>query len=798
MNTKKEVSKFAKIMTNYIDEQIKQSKLIHEASGLDEPDAEVDLQKNINKARGLPETTPLRGSAEISARSRYEANPIPEQLGFIRQESEHHKIVNHMILRQSIIQNYMNSKDEGGRGIIHEPIPLLIWGAPGIGKSQGVKAGAVECAKQVARKFKLNFVEITDPNSEEFDKPIEEIEKNYYFINWNITRENIQNKIMLGTKNRSIIAGTPVVTYKSGEKLSTKNLFIFFDVRIAGMADQDILGIPFRVDRTIQTKEGDLEQQQVLNVDRLPFLKLCTESQDLHGVIMWDEINQGSDNAQAALYSIILDRNVGGKQLAPGIGQFAAANSEFWSGGKLKPALFARFASCYLYLSPEEWVKTYEKTLVPVVKDFILHNPTVSFYITNTGWSKHYIPKAIARGAVPPEDDISGISKYVTESKGAWPTPRMLSRFNDFFKDLMRQQQEAPIEDREWTDEKTFDKAMLEAEHLLGEVWADHFRTYYRSNILVNWETMTKNKRYAAKIAMDPATKDIVTSILSDKIKEAYDLVAAPYEADKYRKLASDIMSVFVGISSSGTMDPISTAFSSARSAISGNTSGKKDDPTAVAISKRLGQLLMDGKNTNKSPEFQAEASKVIQRLSFVGTPDALPTGRAAAKFADTTVSQPPTALSTGEVEEKPEDENGLPPEIEDIDQIPSIRKKKGIPESFNNFKKLFEEAEAAFTPDSVEETPEAEAPSSRQAQTSTVLQIIDRISKRMDSELIGDMDTSEREAKSLDIINHSILDDIKLTKTQKQKLISLVKTAPSSVNALLLLKSFSSEKFIL
>ena len=78
------------------------------------------------------------------------------------------------------------------------------------------------------------------------------------------------------------------------------------------------------------------------------------------------------------------------------------------------------------------------------------------------------------------------------------------------------------------------------------------------------------------------------------------------------------------------------------------------------------------------------------------------------------------------------------------------------------------------------------------------LLQIIDRISKRMDSELIGGIDTSEREAKSLDIINHSILDDIKLTKTQKQKLISLVKTAPSSVNALLLLKSFSSEKFIL
>lgn len=800
----KEISKLTRVVLEFIDKEIQKSKMIYEA------DSDIS---NIDQ----PDNTTRRAYSDLFGRERdpkldtqmtkvpTTAAPIIDpQYSIINKDRGLLTVVDHALLKTSLEMHYfsMNRKTKE-----YEPKPLLVWGAPGIGKSQAVKEAARNAAREIANQ-KISkgevkrFIELKPTEiEEEFSKPLNEIKNNFYFIEWNkISKSAIQDAIILGPTRPSEEneKGGKRLIHQYDLRIPAKNLFIFFDIRVAGMSEQDILGLPYRADVKIERKErvqGDDGKPYILdiphiNLDRLPALKLCCEEKDLHAFIMWDEINQGNDYVQAALYSIILDRQIGSATLAPGVGNFAAANSEMWSGGPLKPALANRFSSCYLYLSPEEWLAAHDKELMPGLKNFIRSNLSISFYISDEGWKKEYIP--ILRGAgseLGSSEGVAGIEEYIkTPSKGRWPSPRDLTKLNDVLMGMLEDPRNANIDNNILVDRMT-----LMAREIVGEVFAEHFRKYMYSYLTIRWDMLidpTKGKWVEAE-AGDMSKQDAIREAIYDHFYHTYELVNSPHR-NEYKKEAKDILTAICNVGNKHLDFVITTLqkLREQREIIEGKEASEK-------ISKTMFDVLMTGKQL-VAPNIAKIADDIINRIKisiakrkpgdeneknqFISSPE----------LSYTSPLPSPQSNEENEIEENESEEN-------------ENKKNKGgkneddeIEEKYFKFNKLFEDITSSLTPTQSETTTTEEKPTNEIMMKEGLRSILQDAVKIINIPIKYGENVKDYEARNVDKIKQIILQNTIIPKEQKEKLISRIKNADSAINLILMLKSFLTGAFYL
>lgn len=773
MRISKESKILAKAFTASIDEQIRRGRLPREEnektrSGYDhDPDMETAYQQ-----LGIPRGGDSRVTSLVPA---HYVPPIPSQYPLMQMDSgNNNKIVDHSLLRMSIENHYRRYDAKGNR----ETAPQLIWGAPGIGKSTGVKNAAIECAKGVAREKKMKFIIVDDPRSTELDKPLEELKQNFYFVSWNITKRSIKQKIHLGTPTSKNIAGVTQTAYDTKLKIPAENLFVFFDVRIAGIADSDILGVPARQD-TKYWNEGETEviyKPDLIN-HKLPFLEFCVTNPGLHGIIMWDEINQGSDGIQAALYSIILDRVVGDAPLPDGVMHCAAANGPIWApNNKLKPALASRFHSSYLWVSPEEWLKTFDKVLHPALKKFITEKPNIAFYVTPEVF-KEYQDRASARG-IGVSDEQGQIEE---PSYGKWPSPRDILAFNTTFKSNCKLAEDGVVD---WKAYDIVEHSIDSAGMALGDVWSTHFRAFINKALSLKWDVLVVNPGAVEKAAGGKSA-DTFKALLADKFKEAYQLNLdssnnLPDTAAGYKKLINELIKVCIP-AAKVSHDAVQTPLSMAKRGIL--TSGAETEQKA---SVRLSQIIRDMHRMAPPGPVADAIEKLTHNLVKASGSD----GGASKVGGMTSFASPdiqkddPGSKGVPVVRPAPV----IPQKEKEDEEVSDEENVKEEGKMFSAFNRIYEEIS------SMVDRPEPEAPYESPDETLSNQQI--KGATNIMVEACRGIDKVSESRQQMDAINHAVLNDKILSPSQKQNLIGQLKTAPDPVNALLLIRAFTSPMF--
>lgn len=160
--------------------------------------------------------------------------------------------------------------------------------------------------------------------------------------------------------------------------------FIYIDERAGGFDPSMMTGIP---DPTSPERKGYLTE--------LPssWVAIMSMSPDAAGFLFLDELNQGDERVQNALFSLLNfeERTIAGKYPIQGDWRIHAAGN--WGEGysiiDLVPALKERLAPYYLTIDFQGWAKWAYKTKIegtdkliihPVLMEFIEEDPDKNFY----------------------------------------------------------------------------------------------------------------------------------------------------------------------------------------------------------------------------------------------------------------------------------------------------------------------------------------------------------------------------------------------------------------------------------
>lgn len=196
--------------------------------------------------------------------------------------------------------------------------PLLIYGDPGIGKSQMVQQFVRQTAKAKSKEF----------------------------VDWDEASESKQREVI---KDPS-------------------NYFLYIDARADSLDPTDLGGIP-----NLQNKEEWLETQ-------MPKWLYVMAQPNADGILFLDELNNAEPPMLKALYKVV-DKKVGNIKLAPDFGVVAAGNLGAEFGGNPLPwALTNRFESGVLIADPEQWLDYAEHVGVDNrILAFVKSNPEENF-----------------------------------------------------------------------------------------------------------------------------------------------------------------------------------------------------------------------------------------------------------------------------------------------------------------------------------------------------------------------------------------------------------------------------------
>lgn len=248
----------------------------------------------------------------------------------------------------------------------------LIYGRPGVGKSQAVKKYVKEKAETMPQSGENN-----DPNVNrifvEFSSLIRKSTKE-----GDITQEDVLN--------------------------NPGKYFVLIDVRAASFEPADFMGIPAfdeidgQMIRTInptRDEKGNMVSEQPKaesDIEKLRTVKYKWAYLSTHpeaaGFLFLDEVNQAHLDVLKAMYMVILDRVIFDQKISPNIAIVAAGNlaaqDPHARNVPLPKALSRRFQQggvVSLVTSRDEWLEwAIEEGIHPSIISYIMSTPASSFY----------------------------------------------------------------------------------------------------------------------------------------------------------------------------------------------------------------------------------------------------------------------------------------------------------------------------------------------------------------------------------------------------------------------------------
>ena len=202
--------------------------------------------------------------------------------------------------------------------------PLMIYGDPGIGKSEIIKS---------------------------FCKKIAD-EKNKEFLNWTA----------LTTEQREGIIKDP------------KKYFLFIDIRANELDRTDIAGIP------------DVFANREWLTTKQPGWIHALSNPDSDGVLFLDEFNHAPEDVLKSMFQVILDKAAYERTFSKNIGIVAAGNLGDEYADALPKALTSRFTAGVLVANPDDWENWALKNGVDRnIIAYVHYNPKENFYVKPKG-----------------------------------------------------------------------------------------------------------------------------------------------------------------------------------------------------------------------------------------------------------------------------------------------------------------------------------------------------------------------------------------------------------------------------
>lgn len=147
------------------------------------------------------------------------------------------------------------------------------------------------------------------------------------------------------------------------------------------------------------------------------------------GLLFLDEINQATDQVLNAFFGVVLDRQAGDVSFAPDWNIVAAGNlgAEHITTNDIPPALSQRFGTIMLVADPNQWFEWAEEANIdPLIIGFVKSRPGDNFYVKSQS-SAESMPNP--RNFATLSNEIRAIKRrYISESKrGKPPTENIYS-----------------------------------------------------------------------------------------------------------------------------------------------------------------------------------------------------------------------------------------------------------------------------------------------------------------------------------------------------------------------------------
>jgi hypothetical protein len=256
--------------------------------------------------------------------------------------------------------------------------------------------------------------------------------------------------------NRQVIdwSNIPIAERKQILKSGNyKKYFPIWDIRTSNMEPSDITGM---MDITSKEAWIEMKPQEYAYYMSQP---------DSAGILFLDEINQGHQQVQKALFEVILKRTVSGLHMNDNWGIVAAGNlgSALYGNESIPPALTSRMDVCVLVADAPSWLKwARANNINEYICSFVESNPEDNFYGEVTQDNQYPCPRSFA-----------ALSKTMYT---VWKKAMVRKKMGILNYD--------PVTELN-----------IRANSACGPKWAARFMAFLRFSRHFNWEEMFKNPK---------------------------------------------------------------------------------------------------------------------------------------------------------------------------------------------------------------------------------------------------------------------------------------------------------------
>lgn len=295
-----------------------------------------------------------------------------------------------------------------------------------------------------------------------------------------------------------------IARYRESEQYGRSGYLSLADIRLSQYLAVDFRGIPDKDLKKIHKEE------EPMPITRWNVMDLVAVEEDSYGIMFFDELNLGAEEAQKAALEIILDRRVGGVKIPDTWVIIAAGNTTWHTGGTsefLIIQLMDRLG--HYYLRPptaDEWIRYNMQYEIP-------HPIVTAFVKEHAGRGVMY--------------DVDPNALYLRKS-----TPRSLSMLAK----KLNMTEWAGIEQ----GSKEFEKVLVyEAQSTIGAHWADILKDFYNAIMKekIDLDAIWNDPR-SARIPEQLGSLWYVTTGMISRFNETYE--KNPKEAIKRMLLYAD------------------------------------------------------------------------------------------------------------------------------------------------------------------------------------------------------------------------------------------------------------------